>query len=149
MEIKEILTTPKHGWCDFTFDKDLRISYINDFPRGILEAMAYSLENHFNFCFTIDAEGYDYSIVSPQLYEILIIKRMDEDTLTSLGDYDFKDFCLDFCYSIEKNIDLFSEFDCGVSIEVEYGNLSVKDEERKALEELISRIRKIINKEES
>lgn len=101
---EKILNTPRHGWSHFVFDEDMRVSYIDDVPGCLLETIKQTIINNNGFLISFDCEGYDFSILSYDNYDVEIIIRKDDTRIIRL-DKNFKSFCYDVVFSIESDID--------------------------------------------
>lgn len=110
-----MLGFPNAGWSNFDFDENARISYIDDFPYVILEEIIDSIENNHTFCVTLDAEGYDYSILSYDFYDVEYILRKDNLSIKKL-DINFKQFIENLIEDIEKDFDKWVIFPASLDI---------------------------------
>lgn len=99
----KILSTPKNGWSNFKFDKDARISYVDEMPMILLEEILQALESNKPFCITLDAEGYDYTILSYDNENMEYILRKEKVSINSLN-FSFKEFVLCCIDDIENDI---------------------------------------------
>ncbi len=119
------------GWSNFDFDENARISYIDDFPYVILEEIVDSIENNHTFCITLDAEGYDYSILSYDFYDVEYILRKDNLSIKKL-DVNFKQFIENLIEDIEKDFDKWAIFPASLDI----GEYADEEEIEKASKKL-------------
>lgn len=68
-----MLSKPRHGWATITIeDWSDRLSYLDDVPFMLLDAMIWSCREHQPASVRFDAEGYDYIIVFDWLYTYII-----------------------------------------------------------------------------
>ncbi len=126
-----MLGFPNAGWSNFDFDENARISYIDDFPYVILEEIVDSIENNHTFCITLDAEGYDYSILSYDFYDVEYILRKDNLSIKKL-DVNFKQFIENLIEDIEKDFDKWAIFPASLDI----GEYADEEEIEKASKKL-------------
>ena len=112
MKIIEVSKNPPNGWAQWMFHEDARISYIDDMPHMILEAALKTFNNNEIFCVTFDAEGYDYTIVSYDNYDVELIMRKEEEPTIFRLNYNFGQFLSAFIDAIENDINYWVDFSC-------------------------------------
>lgn len=124
----KILATPKAGWSRFLYNNDMRISYIDDMPNEMLEKLISSFRSKKPFCMTFDAEGYDYTILSYDNYDLECIMRKEEEAKVFLLPDNLKTFTEKVIYDIERNLCAWAKFPCDVEIGLELEESKLKKE---------------------
>ncbi len=91
-----------NGWATIEIEgTTFPASYIEDVPYLLLDAALQSIEGR-NFCVTLDAEGWDYTIVSTE-YRTFVIEEKNEAKLYNFENTTKDDIVKDIIESISKN----------------------------------------------
>ena len=133
--MSEFLEKPKHGWSQFNFNKNARISYIDDFPENIIENAIYAIKHDKEFSTTFDAEGYDYTLLSTDKITMEIIIRQENIVAEELP-FSFGYFIDNLIKCVEKNIDEWVLFPASVHEITEEENKRLKTQLKDKLKEL-------------
>lgn len=118
-ERNRILRTPKAGWSKFLYHEDMRVSYIDDVPNEILDKLIASFRYKRPFCMTFDAEGYDYTILSYDTFDLECILRKEEEPIIFLLPDNLKEFANKIIFDIEKDLFEWARFPCSIGISLE------------------------------
>lgn len=135
-----ILSKPGAGWSHFTFDEDARISYIDDFPHFLLKEATEAMNENRSFCATFDAEGYEYSILSYDLYDVELIVRKDEQPTIKKLNINFATFISGIIDDVRSDIEAWACFPASYSLE--------EDRTEEETKELVDELNKLIDETE-
>ena len=98
-----------HGWATIDIEgTTFPASYIEDVPYILLDAVLQAVDGR-NFCVTLDAEGWDYTIVSTE-YRTFVIEEKNEAKLYNFENTTKDDIIKDIIESISKNIRFWAEW---------------------------------------
>lgn len=108
-EVKNMISNPKHGWCDFILgDFYGSPSYLTDVPNDLLDAFISYHANGYGIAW-FDEEGTEFTLVITP-YSIFIIEEKDKPILYDFSEVNVEDLEKELIEDIEKNLEGWSEF---------------------------------------
>ena len=121
-----MLKKPKYGWSRITIgDWSDSVSYIDDVPGMLLNALIDSCRNHHPVAVKFDAEGYEYvllfdwqcSYVLYQSVPFVHAKPLEEEPEVLIFDVERKDVAAELIQDIRTDIDDWAQFEASMDSE--------------------------------
>lgn len=137
-----MLSKPSAGWTTFKLNGfEAYGSYLEDIPVQWLQICLFGLTNYNPIVVKLDEEGSEVYITVTENDTYIIAERSDKAQFTTISDFGIFDFATALVEDIEKHLDDWINWDCGIESDDE----SAKKERKKTLTTLLQEIKKANN----